>query len=284
MKKILLVFLVIFCLGIFFGCSYSYPTHINTSISSIYIIVTYNEGNLRDIGIESNDDLKLIRENIEKKAEEYTDQLLIKYKNIISNLYLNDILTSAESILYKKHLEFSNSWNGSTYKIEMNFFSHTASRIFIKYGGFTKGAIITDKLFTTQVKEEYEGLFTYLPNNLITTSVNNYFNDGILDVIINNLGGEIEESFSGVETNYVFLTDNSRMHSNGIVFNTPKGSIHYFVDNDKENIFIFYIVDANRYVWYLLALTITMIFLATYLIIIYSKKAKRIKIEDIIKK
>ena len=275
-----------FCLFIFTGCSYFYPEFVDTRVSSIYITITYDNENLKDMGVTSVSDINLIKQKIEQQGEQYSYQLSLKYKNIINNLYLNEILSNEDKVLYKNHLELYSGWSDSTYIIELKFLSMLSSRIFIRNAGFTEGSIVKNNLFTTHVEEEYEGLFNELPNNSVTTSVNNYFSDGISEVITSNWGAEVEELFDGVEVNYMFLTKNSRMNSNGVVISTSNGSIHYFIDSDEGNNFIFHIVEANRYVWYLLGLTVTMIFLSSYLMIIYFKKTKvgKNSLEDIIKK
>lgn len=275
MKKIALSFFIVVTAILFSGCGVIRPTYVNTNMKSIYITVSYDAENLADIGIFTDEDIEILKDNIELKSGLYIDQLTLKYRNIINDLYENELITSNEKIIYRNHLDFYCGWDNESYIIEMRFHSNTASRFFVKYGGEAEETITNNNLFTTKVTEEYIKLFTQLPNNMITTSVSDYFNNSLSTIILSQFGQEAEESFSGISVSFMFLSSNSRIHSNGLVFNTIDGSLHYF-DENEENNFIFYRIEANRYVWYLLALTITMIFVAGELVYIYFKEGNKI--------
>lgn len=276
MKKFLLCFILIFSTMLFGGCSTtSTSTFVSTDVSSIFITVTYNQDNLTEIGIDAESEINLVKSEIESKANAYMNQLLIKYRNIINTLNESGAITNNEKIIYKNHMNLYNGWDNETYIMELRFYTKTASRLFIKYGGEAKETEILNNLFTTKVKEEYSKIFTSTSSNLISTSFNNYFNDSLSNIILTNFGEQAKNQFDDVIINYMFLTTNSRVHSNGTVVETTEGSLHCFVDSDEENVFIFYKVDANRYVWYVFALTITMIFIAVMLVYIYFKKDKQ---------
>jgi hypothetical protein len=239
--------------------------------SSIFVTITYNENNLEQIGIDSESELEIIEDEIEDLSRPYMDELILKYRNLINNLYTEGIISSNDKIIYKNHLEIYSGIDSNNYVIELRFYSTNAARIFIKYGGQTDGAEISDQLFATKVTERYADLFTSTPNNILETSVTDYYNEGIEETILGNFGGEAKEGFSGVFVSYMFLLENSRVHSNGSVVKTSEGSLHCF-DDAEDNIFIFYQITAKPFVWYLLALAITMVFLAISLIVIYFKK------------
>lgn len=274
MKRIVLSFFIVITAILFSGCGAIRPNYVNTNMKSIYVVINYDNENLTDIGISSDEDIEIIKDNIESKSRLYIDQLTLKYRNIVNELYDNGLLTSNEKIIYRNHLDFYCGWDNESYIIEMRFHSTTASRFFVKYGGDAEETVINNNLFTTKVTEEYTNLFIQLPNNMIATSISDYYNDSLSTVILNAFGQDAEENFSGVTVSFMFLSSNSRIHSNGIVFNTIDGSLHYF-DETEENNFVFYRIEANRYVWYLLALTITMIFVAGALVYIYFKESKK---------
>lgn len=275
MKKFLLFFVLLFSVMLFSGCSTTaQSTFVNTDVNSIYITITYNPENLIEMGIDSEAELNLIKSEIEAKSSAYMNQLLIKYRNIVNLLHAGGSINDNEKIIYKNHLNLYSGWDNETYIIELRFHTKTASRLFVKYGGEAKETEILERLFTNKITEEYSKIFTSTPNNLISSSVNNYYNEGLATVILNNFGEEIKNQFNDVTVNYMFLTANSRMHSNSSVVETSEGNLHCFVDKDEENVFVFYKVEANKYVWYLFALTITMIFIAIMLVYIYFKKDK----------
>lgn len=285
MKRVLLSFLLLICVGLFAGCTTtSGVSYVNIDVTSIYIAVSYDEDNLEKIGIDTDGETLLIKQDIELKASSYMDQLLKKYRDIINAIYSNGAITDNEKILYKNHLSMYSGWDDESYIIELRFYTTTASRIFIKYGGTTEGADISSSLFITTVTEEYTDLFTDTPDSIISISVNDYFTNSVSNVIFTNFGGTAQTNFDGISVNYMFLTDNSRLHSNGILIDTTEGTLHYFTDSDEGNSFAFYRIEVNRYVWYLFALTVSMIFIAILLIVVYFRKdnkTKEIKIDNL---
>ncbi len=275
MKKIFLCFLLLISVGLFTGCTtVNGVNYVNTDISSIYVVLNYDEDNLSSIGIDAENEISLVKDDIEEKASLYMDQMLQKYKDIINYLNANELLSDNEKIIYKNHLNFYSGWDNENYVIEFRFYSKTASRIFVKYAGETEGAVITNNLFTTKVTERYTEIFSKTPDDIITNTLEEYFNDSLDNVILDNFGETAKNNFSGISVNYMFLTTNSRIHSNGEIINTTQGPVHLFEDSE-ENVFEFYRIEANRYVWYLFALTITMVFLAIGLMVVYFKKDKK---------
>ncbi|MDD4110797.1 MAG: hypothetical protein PHS54_04515, partial [Clostridia bacterium] len=268
---------------LFSGCGAITPTYVNTNLTSIYATISYDDENLTEMGVDSIEEIEMIKDDIESKSALYIDQLTLKYRNIINELYDDGLITSNDKIIYRNHLDFYCGWDNESYIIEMRFHSTTASRYFIRYGGEIEENQIENSLFTTKVTEEYTSLFTELPNNMITSLVSDYFNDSLSTIITNEFGQEAEEIFSGTTVSFMFLSSNRRIHSNGQTFDMTEGSLHYF-DESEENVFIFYRIEANRYVWYILALTLTMIFLAGSLIYIYFKKDDGKNVKEISKK
>lgn len=272
MKKFLLCFMLLISLGLFTGCTNNI-NYINTKIASVFITVSYDALNLTEIGADTEEELALIKNEIEEKSAGYISQLSLKYRNIINTLNTNGFLTDNEKILYRNHLNFYSGWEGETYIIELRFYTPTAARLFMRYGGTAKSDIYS-KLFTTTVEEKYIDLFTSTPGNLITTSVTEYYDNGVSEIILNNFGAAAQENFNGVEIGFMFLSSNPRVHSNGYVVKTNNGSLHCFVEGEDFNDFVFYKIEANRFVWYTFALTATMVFVAIGLMVIYFKKEK----------
>jgi cbb3-type cytochrome oxidase subunit 3 len=278
MKKILVVLIIILSAGLFSGCTvYSGLSYVDTRFSSYYLVVTYDDENLEEIGITGNEDITWMKSKIENLSENYMDQMLKKYRDIINSLNSSGQLTDNERIIYKNHLKMYSGWNDNMYVIEMRFYSLSASRLFLKYGGIYEPAQKVSNLLTTKTAEQYSKIFSRTPDNIISTSLEDYYNLTIINEINGRFGEGAAEGFIGLDFSYMFLSQNSRLHSNGVVVSSQEGTLHCYdsMENNSENIFIFYTLEANRFVWYLLALTVTMCFIAVYLIVIYFRKDKK---------
>lgn len=283
MKRLLICFLFVIGLSLFSGCTSNASGEevfydIGLNISSIYITISYDEENLTDVGIDNSTEINLFKTNIEERSGIYIEELKLEYRNILSELYNDEKISSNQRIIYGNHLDFYCGWDDETYIVEMRFYSNIASKIFIRNAGATEDQVFEDKLLVRKVTDEYLDIFTSTPNDIITSTLSNFYNIS-LEEIIEDLSLEVDD-FEGIDISYMFLSSNPRLHSSGNSFDTTGGNLHVF--NEEDDSFAFYLVSPKLYVWYLLALTITMIFLAVLLIIIYFKKEKKeLKIIDL---
>lgn len=256
---------------LFSGCSINVPNYVNTNISSIFITVSYDEPNLTQIGMNSNTDKEEFREELEKASQKYLNKLNLKYRSTLDDLASRGGIDANERILYKNHLQLYSGWDENTYIMELRFHSLTASRIFVKYCGEMEVETLNE-LFAIRVSEKITGLMGSLSD--FTGSVTDYYNSS-LENSLENFGGDLLiEDFEGIEVEYMFVSSNKRLHSNGVVLAGVEGHVHHFKDLDGDS-FIFYRIEAQRHIWYLLSFTVTMVFIAISLVIIYFKKNKK---------
>lgn len=282
MKKIFLSLVLVLCFFTFVGCSSASGSRsVNTSFSSIYMIIDCDSENLTEIGVNEESEIIEVKNTITDLASEYVKEIRTKYVSILNDLKEEQKITQNEKILYKNHLTPYVGWDKNTYVIEFRFYSQDSSRLFIKYGSEFNSVENEQGFWATSTKESFSKLFSDVPNNLIATTVIDYYTNGV-KASLAGVAGVDAQNFSGLSIDYLFLSTNSRLHSDTADISEIEmgdGHLFCFNDNGEEIEFSFYTLQANRLVWYLLALAITMIFVAVYLAVIYFKKEPKPKIE-----
>lgn len=274
MRKIFVCFmLIVFCFG-FAGCtSASSLPSINTSFSSIYFAIDCSDSGFETM---TEQEEALIKNKIQTLAGKYIDDVKLRYYDVLDKMAVSGKITSSQKVLLKNHLTPYVGWNENSYIVEFRFYSALASRIFITSAEYS-GAVNDHKTFSSTTTEKYSKIFSKTKNNIITESLEEYFNNGVEETI-NEYGNELNKKFKVPKYYYFFATQNPRLHAVGadeeVKLGNGKIFCFYSNENYEEPIFEFYIVQANQFAYYLIALAITFTFLAIYLAVIYFKKSK----------
>ena len=274
MRKFLVVFFLLFINFCFVGCtSASNLSSINTNFSSIYFAIDFSETGFNDMGNEDQARLKVEMNNL---AGGYIEGIKLRYNKILDNLAYSNKITTSQKILLKNHLTPYVGWNDSSYIIEFRFYSTLSSRIFITSAEYS-GAVNENGTFSTKTYEKYGLLFSKTETNITDSGVEEYFNYKIREAI-RSLGNGLIDNFKNPNYYYFFVTENPRLHAVNAdeTVSLVNQQIFCFYSSNEgvEPTFEFYVVQANQFVYYLIALAITFMFLAVYLIIIYFKTNK----------
>lgn len=269
MKKVV-VFAMILIFGVMFaGCtSASNISNINTKFTSLYFAIDFEQTQLDALDA---DQLVVLKNNVNNLAGDYVQGLKARYYKALDNFEISKKITSNEKIIYKNHLTPYLTWNGNVFLIELRFYSITASRIFIKSSDYS-GAINEEGIFETKTTETFSKTFSKTPNNLISTSLESYFLEGIKSSC---------PSIIDADFYYMFLTENLKVHSanSNETVESLNGSLFCFYSNEnfEEPEFVFYVVQPNVLIYYLLCLAITFVFLAIYSVVLYIIKCSKSK-------
>ena len=273
MKKIAVFLLIVFVSLTFVGCtSASNLSSVNTAFSSIYFAIDCNEI-VEELTQEEKDVLK---NKVEALASKYAGQIKLRYLNLLNDLASGGKISSSQKVIYQNHLTPYVSWTDGTYVIEFRFYSNTASRLFIKSGEYS-GAKNTEEFLATVTTESFKYVFSETPNNIIETSLEEYFKNGISASLS-------EKELDNLKFYYFFLTENLKLHAKNAsqTLELSEGVLFCFngQENSEELEFEFYVVQPNVFMYYLLALTIAFVFVAIYLVAAYFKKNKKLTMKN----
>lgn len=266
MKKVFVFIFIALCGFMFVGCtSATNLSAVNTKFTSLYFAIEVDQ---TQFGALSENEKIILKSNVTTSANNYIRELKTRYYQAIESYRLSNKITSNESIIYKNHLTPYLGWTDNTFLIELRFYSTTASRIFVKSAEYS-GAINEELTFQTQTYEKFSKVFSQTPNNLITSSLEQYFLDSI-----NSNSQNLDVDFY-----YLFATESAKLHSSNAdeAVETVNGSIFCFYSNEnfEEIEFEFYVVQANVLIYYLICLAIVFVFLAIYLVVIYILKFRK---------
>lgn len=280
MKKVLLCLLLCLFTVTFSGCTSAQNlTSINTAFSSIYFAIDCSESGLEDMTQEQQAEIK---NKIQTLAATYIEDVKLRYYSVLDSMVQSNRITSSERVLLRNHLTPYVAWNENSYIIEFRFYTTLASRIFITSCQYS-GAINEEHAFSTTTTEKFSQIFSKTQNGLVSTTLENYFATGIEETL-GQLGQEALERFKGANYYYFFATQNPRLHAVGqdeeVSLNGGKIFCYYASETGEELTFEFYVVQANQFAYYLLALAIVFVFVAIYLVIIYFKKPKNTSPDD----
>ena len=164
MKKVFALLLLFFVGLTFVGCSSATKlSAINTKISSIFFVVDLGAQNLDEY---EKDEQEVVKTKTENLAQNYSSLIKIRYFETLSNLELSGKISSNQKVLYKNHLTSKIYWNKSSCVIEFEFYSQTASRIFLTNSNYS-GAINQERAFETVTTEKFKNVFSKTINNTV---------------------------------------------------------------------------------------------------------------------
>lgn len=245
---------------------------INTNISSYYFVIDFS------YGYESlaESERAVLENKVNALAGDYLDDLLLRYYSALSLFEENGKISSNEKIIYRNHLTPSTSWENGMFTIQLDFYSRDSSRIFILSSDYL-GITNTESAFKTVSTEKFSRIFSKTKNNLIETSLESYFLSGA-KTALSAFGAETANKINNTEFYYMFVTENVKLRAANAdeMLELSGGTIYCFYANSdfSEIEFEFYIVQANRLIYYLICLAIAFTFVAIYLMVIYFKKPK----------
>lgn len=268
------VFILIAMFGLSLaGCTSAVElSGINTNISSYYFVVDFSYGyeNLAE------GEKAVLKNKVNSLAGNYLDDLLLRYYSALSLFEENGKINSNEKIIYRNHLTPSTSWENGMFSIQLDFYSKESSRIFIlssDYAGITN----EESAFKTVSTEKFSRVFSKTKNNLISTSLEEYFLTGA-KTALSAFGEETSNKINNTEFYYMFVTENVKLRAANAneMLELSGGTIYcFYANNDFSEIeFEFYVIQANRLIYYLICLAIAFTFVAIYLMVIYFKKPK----------
>lgn len=273
MKKFF-VFILIGLFGLTLaGCTSAVTlSGINTNISSYYFVADFSSG----YGMLNESEKAILENKVNSLASDYVDDLILRYYAALNLFEENGKISANEKIVYRNHLTCSTSWENGMFSIQLDFYSKESSRIFIlssDYAGITN----EETTFKTVSTEKFSGVFSKTKNNLISTSLEDYFLSGA-KAALSTLGGDSAQKINTTEFYYMFVTENVKLRAKDAneTLELSGGTIYCYYSNSdfSELEFEFYIVQANRLVYYLICLAISFTFVAIYLMVIYFKKPK----------
>ena len=266
--------MLVICVFSFAGCSSAKPlSSINTSFSSIYYAIDCSQSGFEDM---TQQEQAVLKNKVQSLATTYANEVKLRYISVLNSMVLSNKITSSESVLYQNHLTPYIGWNETTFVIEFRFYTTLASRIFITSCEYS-GAVNEEQAFATITTEKFSNIFSKTKNNIISSTLENYFDKGIVQAL-SSLGQDSANKFEGARYYYFFITQNSRLHCKGAdeKLSTSAGQIfcYYALEGNEELSFEFYVVQANQFAYYMIALAITFVFIAIYLVVIYFKRPK----------
>ncbi len=274
MMKKFFVFILIGLFGLTLaGCTSAVTlSGINTNISSYYFVADFSSG----YGMLNESEKAILENKVNSLASDYVDDLILRYYAALNLFEENGKISANEKIVYRNHLTCSTSWENGMFSIQLDFYSKESSRIFIlssDYAGITN----EETTFKTVSTEKFSGVFSKTKNNLISTSLEDYFLSGA-KAALSTLGGDSAQKINTTEFYYMFVTENVKLRAKDAneTLELSGGTIYCYYSNSdfSELEFEFYIVQANRLVYYLICLAISFTFVAIYLMVIYFKKPK----------
>lgn len=274
MMKKFFVFILIGLFGLTLaGCTSAVMlSGINTNISSYYFVADFSSG----YGMLNESEKAILENKVNSLASDYVDDLILRYYAALNLFEENGKISANEKIVYRNHLTCSTSWENGMFSIQLDFYSKESSRIFIlssDYAGITN----EETTFKTVSTEKFSGVFSKTKNNLISTSLEDYFLSGA-KAALSTLGGDSAQKINTTEFYYMFVTENVKLRAKDAneTLELSGGTIYCYYSNSdfSELEFEFYIVQANRLVYYLICLAISFTFIAIYLMVIYFKKPK----------
>lgn len=277
MKKIfVLMFIMLFGFSLA-GCTSAVElSAINTNFSSYYFVADFSSG----YGALTESEQAVLKNKVEGLASDYLDDIILRYYAALTSFKEQGFITENEKIIYKNHLSSYMNWNDGAFAIELRFASKASSRIFIRSAEYS-GAENDTTTFKTVTTEKFKGVFSKTKNNIITTSLEEYFETGAKSAL-RTLGEETVNKIPNIEFYYMFVTQNVKLRAKNAneTMEIAGGTIYCFYSNSDyaEPEFEFYVVQANRLLYYLICLAIAFIFVAIYLIVIYFKRPKNDKI------
>lgn len=279
MKKIfVLMFIMLFGFSLA-GCTSAVElSAVNTNFSSYYFVADFSSG----YGALTESEQAVLKNKVEALASDYLDDIILRYYAALSSFEEQGFITENEKIIYKNHLSSYMNWNDGAFAIELRFASKASSRIFIRSAEYF-GAQNETTTFKTVTTEKFKGVFSKTKNNIITTSLEEYFETGAKSAL-RTLGEETVNKIPNVEFYYMFITQNVKLRAKNAneTLEAAGGTVYCFYSNSdySELEFEFYVVQANRLIYYLICLAIAFIFVAIYLIVIYFKRPKNNLVEE----
>lgn len=268
MKKLLAVLMILFCSLPLVGCTSARNlSSVNTKISSLYLVADLSESKLSSM---TSEEKSAVKSAFETQSNKYLIELKTRYYNALEDQADLGKITSNEKVLLKNHMSDYVRWDENKFIIELKFYSTFASKIFLESGA---GFQIENKeeMFCTKTYVSYGQIFSKTPNNIITTNIEDFFNNKIKD----NLATLGDSKLENINYYNLIVSESPIIHATGTTDEVSVGDKSVFCYDSSKELFDFYVVQANTLVYYLLALAITFVFISIYLVVIYFKKDKK---------
>lgn len=271
MKKIFVFLMIICCSFPLIGCTSARNlSSVNTKFSSLYFVLDTSKANLKNM---TSAEESAVKNAIETQASKYLQELKLRYYNALDKQEELGTISTNEKVIYKNHFTPYVNWDGQNYIMELKFYSSISSNIFLQSSENYEIKNV-EETFSTKTYVKYSGIFSKTPNNIITSTLENYFSDKI-KADLSLVGSESLSKLGEINYYYLFLSENARVHALGTSEIASLGEKTAFCFDSATTDYEFYVVQANALAYYLLALAITFVFISIYLIVIYFKKDKK---------
>ena len=278
MKKFFLTLSILLCSILFCGCSTAemlVKENANGSIDIYYAIDLNIDGLLQDETITESD-VTTMKATLETKASELIAKSKSEYRFNIAKSFSKGKLTESERSTLYNQLTVYTGWNNNVFAVRFKFDTELAYNVYANFGEDVEVFTSSEKqFFTTKISEKFVNPFGRSRSIFNGKSAFNYFNDEINAYLSSNFDEQTIAKFPKFEMIYSYLTVSARLHSDADqIVKTSEGTMHSWkiTEENSNKLIEFYTLSANRMVWYLFALTITFVFVAIYLVVIYFKK------------
>ena len=252
-KKIISILILLICVSfIFTGCASVNYTTLKYSNGEIIETVecTLNEQLLKNKGYNVNEKKNAISATAYVALQEKYSGYITKITNKYENLIQNKDFENAE--IYEELLEsvtvYQPVWRENILFCKIHFKTSTAYYMFynLTEPNFKRDREIKN-LFTEKIY--FRGNLGYALNNSLYSTLSTR-----LDLQF------MKFSEQDVSLSYSYLAPSRRYHSNADDINVTKdGYLHtWYVREDINQEIYFYVILANRHVWYLLAIVISL--------------------------
>lgn len=280
MKKSILLSLIIFIATLLSGCSQSNYVLIQNNDGTVEQIfsIDLNIDELNNAGITDETQIETLKNKLYTEIQTSYTKTMSKYRLSVRT---NPQLTEQQKVFYEGGITTQFGWDNNILAIAIKFNSTDIYNYFREFQNVKDTATLTtsDSLFTTKTTKEILTIYGQIYKDDLTTI--QYFKEKYKEYITTNFSEEIYNKLPALKFTYSYITPTSRIHSDSDQFLiTNLGYMHIwnFDENEESFKISIYTLTARPIAWYLLALTITFIFIAIFLVVVYFKKDKRFKI------
>ena len=276
MKKFFAVCLLCLCMVMFTGCASSgmlIKENLDGSVETYYV-VDLKYSSLVEDGTITSEDFLSMKSAIEAKSSEIIAKVKYEYKYNIANAYKLGKITEAEKNNIFNEMTVYTGWDKDVFAVKIKFETSKAYLVYTNFGSESKVTSGTVKSFWyTKYYEKTVNPFGKARKMFNGKSAFEYFKQEMSSYLSSHFSEAQIAKFPKFEMVYSYVSTNPRLHSDADV--TSKlidGTLHAWNIEDQNQEIVFDVISANKVVWYLLALDLTFMALAIYLVVIYFKR------------
>lgn len=280
MKKIVLCLILCLTIFLFCGCATTDVLLVENSDGSLdlFYAFTLQTEKLIENGDISESDVKKMKSELETESIRYIEKAKNQFRFSIAKYASQGVISQSEREKVYSNLIFATGWSENTFLIKLSFADTKTYLIYTNYGeDITVSKKTDEQFFVTIYSESYLNLFGREKAEFDNKCAYDFFSDKVSDYLNKHFSNKVLKNFPELTMTYSYVTNSSRLHSNAdSISHTTSGTLHSWkIDSEsKDKIIEFYTLEANRVVWYIIALTAGLTFSAVLLIVVFFKKSK----------